>query len=118
MPYTCGFVDVTERNEHFDWHIRRRAEFPCSSPDEYERMADEFLGALLSHPLDSGMWECYRRKSDGTRGDYIRYNDLTGEFGVLSENNVIRTYFIPDPLDHGMPNNLEYFRLQCGKIQR
>lgn len=114
MPYTLGFIDALERDEHFDWHIRQRAEFACADSIEYERLTDEFLG----QPLDTGMWECYRRKPDGSRGDYIRYNDVTGEFGVLSEINVIRTYFIPDPADHGLANNLAYFRQECAKVKR
>jgi len=117
VPYTLGFFDAIERDEHFDWHIRQTAEFACSSPAEYERMADEFLGRPLPRPLHTWLWECYRKKPDGTRGDYIRYNDFTGEFGVLSETNVIRTYFMPDPLDHGLTSNLLYFRQECGKIQ-
>lgn len=118
MPYTLGFIDALERDEHFDWHITQRNEFPCPNSMEYEQMADDFLGRPWPHPLDTGMWECYRRKPDGSRGDYIRYNDVTGEFGVLSARNVIRTYFIPDPADHGLASNLDYFRQECAKVKR
>lgn len=42
-------------------------------------------------------------------GDKVRYDHTTNEFGILSSGDVIRTYFKPDPTDHGFSTNLDYF---------
>ena len=57
--------------------------------------------------------------SDGTlegvrswNGDTVRYNDNTGEFGIVSSSGTIKTYSVPDPAVHGFPTNIDYFDAQ------
>ena len=115
MPLlTRGFIDVLEKAKHFDKHVTRRREFPFTTPDEYEASADAFL----TSPLDSTTTEeCYRTKRDGTVGDKVRYNRITQQFGVLGNDNVIRSYFKPDPARHGKGTNLNYFHDACNEVR-
>ncbi len=76
-------------------------------PEEYEVMADRFLGA----PLDiTTTRQCQRGN-----GDLLRYNDRTEEFSNMSREGYIVTYFRPDPDVHGQPSNLAYFYAECGR---
>ena len=104
MPYTLGFLDKELLAQHFDEH---HLEFGAATEEEYELLADTFLGS----PLDPGAQECIRVSN----GDIIRYNRITDEFGVLSAAGVIRTYFKPNPIFHRQPTNLDYFRKECNK---
>jgi len=45
-------------------------------------------------------------------GDAARFNPKTNEFGVVSKNGAIRTYFKSDPAVHGHSTNLDYFNGQ------
>ena len=64
------------------------------------------------------MHECRRKK-----GDVLRYDPTTEEFGVVSSAGIIRTYFKPIPCAslppmirhncHGLPSNIEYFKTEC-----
>ncbi len=47
---------------------------------------------FLSRPFGPGLMQCRRKK-----GDVLRYDTTTTEFGVLSVTGVIRTYFKPVP---------------------
>ena len=104
MPYTLGFPDKELLAQHFDEH---HIEFGVATEDEYELLADTFLGG----PLDDGALECIR----GSNGDVIRYNRLTDEFGVRGTDGFIRTYFKPNPIFHRQPTNLDYFRKECNR---
>jgi filamentous hemagglutinin len=42
----------------------------------------------------------------------VRYNPTTEEFGVISANGSIRTYYRPDPAVHGYSTHAEYFNVQ------
>lgn len=47
-------------------------------------------------------------------GRIIRYNERSGEFGCLSTEGYIITFFVPVPLqDHPYTTNLEYFKDSC-----
>jgi filamentous hemagglutinin len=91
--------------DHYQDHVN---EFGVTAlgPSEYANMADTFLGAQLP----TGVLEYIRSK-----GDIIRFNPVTNEFGILSSSNFIRTYFKPDPAAHGLPSNMDYFNRECGK---
>jgi hypothetical protein len=71
----------------------------------YEAMADAFLlGLKSSTALD------YTR----SRGDVVRFDPATDEFGVLSATGEVRTYFKPVPgVTHTRSTNLEYFEVSC-----
>lgn len=109
-----GFADRLDLEEHFDFHVDERKEFPhITTEEEYEEAADRFL---TEPRISSKCHECYRQKPDGTEGDMIRYNKQTGEFGVLSSENIIRTYFIVDIECHGKDSNYLYFKSECDKV--
>jgi filamentous hemagglutinin len=113
MPYTLGFIDADELAEHFDAHITIQGEFAFATEAEYLTEADRFLG----EPLDRATThECIRKCRDGTGGDRLRYNKITQEFGCLSRDNHIRTYFKPDPTIHRKGSNYLYFRWSCSLV--
>jgi hypothetical protein len=79
---TRGFVTRDDRDEHFQKHGR---EFAAATADEYETLADLFLGG----PLCVTCAECMRRS-----GDTIRYDGgLSQNFGILSSTGHILTFF-------------------------
>lgn len=116
---TNGFVSISQRRSHFTKH---GAEVGASDPEEYERLADEFLGSAKP----SGIQECKRRK-----GEVVRYDPQTEMFGVVDAGGVIRTYFKPVPCSkvpfhlravakrqgecHSYLSNLHYFQAECRK---
>ena len=53
---------------------------------EYEVQARKFL----TGPPGSGVLDKLRMG-----GDIVRYNLTTNEFGVITQNGIIRTYFAP-----------------------
>ena len=100
------------------------AEFGASNSEEYERLADEFLGGIVP----DGIHEHTR-----PAGDRLRYDPQSEAFGVLDASGIIRTFFRPVPcssiadpraralavasgLCHGHSNNLLYFQSECGRI--
>lgn len=95
-------------------HAKHQSDFPGLTPAQYEALADAFL----QRPSSSSFKECNRK-----RGDFLRYDMVTGEFAVLSNNGVIRTYFKPVPCAtlppsarvrcHGYSSNLDYFNAEC-----
>jgi len=101
VPYTRGFRTWLDLMEHYNRH---GAELGARTPQEYEDLADKFLGG----PGTASTHQCVRRN-----GDVVRYNPITNELGILSGAGVIKTYFEPDPNIHGMPTNWDYFKRQC-----
>jgi predicted TIM-barrel fold metal-dependent hydrolase len=91
---TNGF-HVGERLNHFDRH---RDEYPWIDQFAYEEAADEFL---TKEPPPSAK-ECLRRN-----GARIRYDTASFEFGIVSTDNHIVTYF------YRRTNGLEYFKREC-----
>jgi hypothetical protein len=110
LVYTLGFLDRATLLFKFDKHVTRRREFAFATPDEYETNADRFNGGPRN-PLETE--ECHRVKRDETVGDQLRYNDNTQEFGVLGNDNYIRSYYIPDPARHLKATNRVYFQESC-----
>jgi hypothetical protein len=117
VPYTLGFPDAKTLNYKFDKHVTIGKEFTFATAIEYELNADRFLGG----PLNSSTVECFRKKLDGSVGDKIRYNKITQEFGILSNDNKIRSYYIPNPapkpIGHGWGSNEKYFWHNCGQVR-
>lgn len=85
---------------HFAKHKR---DFGVATADEYEQLADEFLGG----PLKGTMLE-----GEAKHGGKIRYDTKDDVFGALTEDGRIKTYFKPKPAEHGAASNLEYFKRQ------
>jgi len=114
---TLGFHNAIQRNRHFQEH---GADFSAASAEHYEQLADAFLaGSKPAH-----VEECTRSK-----GDVIRYNPRTQEFGIVSKSGVIRSYFKPVPCIavpmhiraatrlagrcHKEGDNFTYFKVTC-----
>jgi pyocin large subunit-like protein len=105
MPFTNGFMNTDELMEHFTDHA---IEFGVSTPQAYLDLADAFLGG----PVTKGTMECTRIVR--WRGDRVRYNTVTEEFGVMTRQRVIITYFKPVPtIEHEFATNEEYFDNNC-----
>jgi len=102
VPFTLGF-DPRLRGEHFDNHA---TDLGATTEEEYEALADAFIGG----PLSENTKECKR-----SNGDKIRYNFRTEEYGVLSGDGYIRTYFKPKPRIHRHRTNFIYFKSECKK---
>jgi len=120
MPLnTKGFESIAELRHHFQKHGE---DFGASNANEYERMADEFLG--LEKP--ETVHECVRGS-----GSRLRYDPMTDAFGVIDQTRVIQTFFKPVPCSslpgsvreaqritgrcHRYANNLVYFKAECKK---
>ena len=110
FPSTNGFAKAQLLRHYVD----HAADFGAQNAAEYEMLADRFLGRTLR----AGVLECRRR-----RGDIVRFDPVTDEYGVLSNERVIRTYFKPVPRTtltgtitrrcHNHPTNLAYFQAEC-----
>lgn len=120
LTYTLGFRDPIDLQHHF-W--KHGAEFGITTADEYEALADVFLGG----PRPASVLECQRRKD----ADILRFDDQTSFFGAIRVTRVIRTLYKPIPCAslpvgararmvrerrcHREASNLLYFRLECAK---
>ena len=69
----------------------------------------EFMAIFSVRPKPAAIHECTRKG-----GDIVRYNPNTGEFGVLSQGGIIRTYFklVPSVL---LPNGTPRQKKACHK---
>jgi filamentous hemagglutinin len=98
---TNGFKSSQQRLQHFGDH---GGDFGAADALHYEALADAFVGGKPPrHTLQS------QRPWDDS---WIRYNPLTNEFGVLSKDGYIRTYFKPTstgPKGHRLPRDLDYY---------
>jgi hypothetical protein len=125
MPLiTNGFESVEQLKLHFRKH---GGDFGASNANEYEQMADEFLGG----DKQEGVHECVR-----ACGAKLRYDPRNEAYGVLDAQSIIRTYFRPIPCSqvpcsqvpfhereaarqsgrcHVLPNNHSYFKSECKK---
>jgi filamentous hemagglutinin len=99
------FASTRKRREHFGKH---GTEFGLTNEIDYERLADAFL----TGPKTPEILECRRPREN----DVIRYNYSTNEIGVLTAFGVIRTYFKPDPAEHYLPHNMDYYLVNCVQI--
>lgn len=87
-----------------DHSQRHGQDFGAGSAAEYHSQASSFLTGRPSR----GTEEITR-----SNGDVVRYNQRTDEFGVVSSEGAVRTYYKPDPELHKYRNNEEYFRAQA-----
>ena len=96
----CGgapqFASPEKLTDHFERH---GADLRYSSEGEYLKGAQDFFASdgqegVLSKYLGS---------------DKIMFNTETEEYGILSSDGIIRTYYLPDESLHGFPTNLDYY---------
>lgn len=116
---TKGFESVSELRRHFKLH---GDDFRVGTADEYERMADLFLGSRKPE----GVHECVRKN-----GSTLRYDPESDAFGVLDTQMIVRTCFKPVPCSllaglvrdaarsagrcHGYGSNFAYFKVECNR---
>ena len=98
IRYTRGFLSLVARSDHF---VNHGVRLGINSEDEYESLADEFLGG----PRKGTTLQFTRRWN----GDIVRYDEVDDVFGVLSGDRFVRTFYRPDPEIHGEPTNLDYY---------
>lgn len=104
MPVALRFRTRLHLEEHFDLHGE---DFGAENESQYELLAASFMaGEPGAQTL-----QCVR-PTDRSR---IRYNYLTQEFGIVSTDNFILTYFKPDPRWHGKSTNRAYFESECSR---
>jgi pyocin large subunit-like protein len=106
VPFTYGFVSLDELEEHFDDH---GGEFGARDFLHYQQLADDFLGNPEPQP---GTLECTRLR-DRCK---VRFNIRSNEYGVLTPDNFILTYYIATPARHRRSTNLNYFNDDCNKL--
>ena len=82
---TNGFESLAQLTYHFQEH---GSDFGASNANDYERMADAFLGGSKTATAH----ECVR-----SCGMKLRYDPADESFGVIDRANIIRTYFKPVP---------------------
>ncbi len=84
---------------HFQKH---GADFGAKNATEYVEKAHAFL-----HNPPQGVLTKNR-----PNGDVVRYDPGTNTFGVMDKSGAPRTFYKPDPAQHGHPSNLDYFNAQ------
>lgn len=104
MPIGLTFRTRLQLEQHFDDH---KDEVGARDEAHYEQLASDFL----SEERPSNTLECIRKR-DRAR---IRYNCVTQEFGIVTEDGIVQTYFKPDPRFHGKSTNRAYFEWECSK---
>lgn len=95
MPYT--FKNRHKRAGHYGDH---GTDFGATSESDYEQKADAFLRCALT--VD-------HHERVRANGDTVRFNIVTDEFAILSNDGFIRTYYKPDPGIHGEGTNYDYY---------
>ena len=76
------FASTARRDSHFRDHGR---DFASPSAKAYEQRAAQFMGGRTR----AGVWQGTRPESR----DVVRYDPKTREFGVISRDGKIRTYY-------------------------
>jgi hypothetical protein len=94
-------------NGHFENH---GSDFGATTASEYEQQASDFL----TNKENRDVLE-FKRVRGYRAGDTARFNPETDEFGVISPDGTIRTYYRPDPSVHGFATNLDYFNSEKEK---
>jgi pyocin large subunit-like protein len=104
VPESLTFKFRRLLEKHYDDH---GSEVGATDVRDYEKKAVAFMTAQVANPILEKL-----RRVDGAR---IRYNYVTQEFGIVSADNYIQTYFKPDPRFHGMSTNRAYFEWECNR---
>ena len=82
---TAKFANQAKLEKHFGYHA---ADFGVRTSAEYEKMASKFLTSPQSKAI------LQKTRPDG---DFVRYNPATNEYGTMTKEGVIKTYFKPAP---------------------
>jgi hypothetical protein len=106
--------DAKSKVEHFVKHDRRGECFGAVDANDYEARAVSFLRG----PSRQGVLECRRRTTLRCPGDTLRYDRITREFGIMTANGRVRSYYEPRPSRHRCPTNEDYFWQECRRVFR
>jgi hypothetical protein len=88
---------------HFKDH---GADFGAKTAEEYAKKASDFLKRAQADKLPTKI------DSSGT----IRvYDPKTNTFGSYNPDGTTRTFFKPNPAEHGLPTNRDYWKQQKGR---
>jgi pyocin large subunit-like protein len=98
VQYTCGFKSLLHKADHFSAHGARLG---VSAEEDYETLADNFLGPAISATT--------RQHKRSWNGDLVRYDEVVDVFAVLDCDGFIKTCYRPDPQVHGARTNLDYY---------
>lgn len=101
MALTKAFKSRLHLEDHFANHGARLG---TADQQEYLARADAFLGG----PKSKTAQECRRPWNN----DLVRFDPATDEYGVMDKDGYIKTYYQPDPEEHGFKTNGEYFRYE------
>jgi filamentous hemagglutinin len=104
---TARFSSEELLNGHFEDH---GSDFGATTASEYEQQASDFL----TNQENPDILE-FERVRGYRAGDTVRFNPETDEFGVISPDGSIRTYYRPDPNVHGFATNPDYFNFEREK---
>jgi pyocin large subunit-like protein len=93
-------------NSHFARHGKA---FGAETPEDYNQMANDFLHDLPNNPNA----EVKFNPNDNT----VRaYDSTTNTFGAYNpEKGAPNTFFKPDPAEHGLPTNADYWKSMPGE---
>jgi hypothetical protein len=91
-----GFLNEDLQDVHFGKH---GGDFGALTPEEYVNQANTFLSGFPA-PNEVQLMR--------TNGDIVRLNRSTNEFGIITSEGIVRTYFEPNPAITGR-SNLQYF---------
>jgi hypothetical protein len=98
---------------HYDMHAGRLQTLlpnrDFSSEKEYEENAVRFMWGECTENM---------RQCRNSRGDVVRFDTITEEFGIRSSDGYVRTYYIPNPLEHQRTSNASYFVSNCVKYEK
>jgi pyocin large subunit-like protein len=88
--------------KHFRDH---GADFGSTSAEHYAQQASHFLQECQARGLPT--------KVDST-GIIRVYDPATNTFGSYNPSGTTRTFYKPNPFEHGLPTNLDYWNAQRG----
>lgn len=100
---TRGKTPVQNAFGHYEKHVVKRGEFP--SIKNAKQYVDQATGFLNNPPAGT-------LSKTRPNGDVVRFNPNTDEFGIMNSAGAPRTYFKPNPAEHGYPTNTDYFNAQ------
>lgn len=90
-------------------HAKRHGpDFGLTSPDQYAAAASAFL--------QRGLLEGLPAKISARDGVIRMYDRTTNTFGSYNPDGTTRTFYKPDPAEHGLPDNESYWRRQEGRV--
>ncbi|MER6792093.1 RHS repeat-associated core domain-containing protein [Amycolatopsis mediterranei] len=100
------------------WTSTKKFNGPGNAFQHWKKHGSDFPGLQNAKQYVERATEFLRRPGPGvltkirSSGDVVRYDPNTQEFGVMTQDGIPRTYYVPDPATHGLPTNLDYFNAQ------